>query len=102
MRRVRIIAGIAVFVAVVISFLGIFTLFNRLRIYLNRDQYRIESFEVADAVDIPLRRGFRSHWLTGTVAGRTERLRPELPPSFKTERPEDLLSLFPRGSTIPV
>lgn len=102
MRRVRIIAGVAVFVAVVFSFLWIFTLFNRLRIYFKRDQYRIENFEVVDTVHLHLRRGLRSHWLTGTVAGRTERLRPELPPKFKTDEPEDLLSLFPRGSTIPV
>jgi hypothetical protein len=102
MRKVRIIAGLAVFVAVVFSWLWIFTLFNRLRIHLKRDQYRVETFEVADAVNLSVRRGFRPYGLSGTVAGRNERLRPTLPATFKSDKAEDLLSLFPRGSAIPV
>ena len=102
MRIIRIIAGVMVFIAVVFSFLSVFTLFNRLYIYFNRDRYRVESFEVAEAVNPSHRKGFSSCWLSGTVAGHTERLRPELPPTLKPECPEDLLTLFPRGSTISV
>lgn len=104
MKSVRIIAGVAVCFAFVFSWLFAFTLFNRLYIYFNRDQYKVESFEVADAVYLPnrSREGIRSYWLTGTVAGHRERLLPEFPPTFKPTRAEDLLTLFPRGSTIPV
>jgi 4-amino-4-deoxy-L-arabinose transferase-like glycosyltransferase len=102
MRRVRIVAGVAVFVAVVLSWLWIFTLFPRLYIYFQRDHYRVESFEVTGTVSPSSRRGFRAHWLAGTVAGKIEKVRPELPPGFKSERTDDLLSLFPLGSTVPV
>src|SRR5687768_17346907 len=102
MMKVRIIAGVAVFLACIWSWLFLFPLYNRLRLYFKRDQYRVETFEVTGAVQLPVRKGFRPYWLTGTVKDHAEHLRPELPPTFKPARPEDLLSVYPVGSTVPV
>lgn len=102
MSKVRIVAGVAIFVAVVFSWLWFFTLFPRLYIFFQRDHYRVESFEVTGTVSPSSRRGFRAHWLAGTVGGRAEKVRPEVPAGFESKRSDDLLALFPLGSTVPV
>lgn len=102
MKTMRIISGVLVFIAVIFTWLSVFTLFNRLYIFFNRNQYQVESFEVTGAGNISSRKGFNPYWLGGTVAGKPEYVKPELPPGFKPTSPADLLTLFPPGSVIPV
>ena len=102
MTKVRIAAGIAVFVAVAVSWMCAVTLYNRLRIYFKRDQYRVEELVVTDVVYRGMRRSSRLPWLTGTIDGLTEQVRPEPPPGFDRSAAEDLLAAFPRGTRLPV
>lgn len=102
MNKARLFAGALVFFAVIFSWLWVFPLVNRLSIYFRRDHYQMETFQVGDTVSVASRRGSRGRWLTGTVAGKTERLRPKLPAGFQRGTPNDLLALYPRESIIPV
>ncbi len=102
MSKSRIVAGVAIFVAVIFSWLWVFTLFNRFYLQFNRAQYQVESFLVTDAVYPSSRRGFRSLWLAGTVTGRSERVCPVLPPGVEPGNAEEILTIYPRASSISV
>jgi hypothetical protein len=102
-KAARIISGIAIFPAILFSFLFSLTLSNRIRICHNRDQYHPAVFAVDGAVYHPAGHdGFDSYWLTGTVEGKAERFIPRFPQKFRPRSADALLDLHPRGSEIDV
>jgi hypothetical protein len=103
MKVARMITGFVAFAAFFISWLFVFTLSNRLRISRNQDQYLPATFAVNGAAYYPAQgKGFDSYWLTGSVAGATERFIPKFLPKFNPESADELLTIYPRGSQIDV
>lgn len=96
----RIFSGCLIFLAVVISFIALFPLWNRLCIYFKRDQFRAETFHVTGAMRRSMRAQIKPWWLSGTINGKVESVRPDYPSTVQTDA--DLLALYPPGTTVPV
>ncbi len=97
-------AGVAVWLALGFSWLFVLSLWNRITILRDKDNYRSEAFIVRDAVYLP-NDGDEladSYWLLGMVANRQERLVPKrrgLPPPTSAA---ELLQRYPKGTVVPV
>jgi hypothetical protein len=96
----RIISGCLIFLAVITSWISVFPLWNRLGIYFKRDRLRAETFHVTGAKNRSGREQLRRWWLTGTINGKDETVRPIYPRAVSSA--EELLTLYPRGTTLPV
>jgi hypothetical protein len=74
---------------------------NRVVLYMNSDGYRSVSFTVIDGTYDSNSDSLVSYWLIGTVDGHEERLIPPLKSKAEVNSSEELLRIFPKGTSLP-
>ncbi len=70
-------------------------------LYMNSAGYRPVSFMVIDGTYDSSSDSLASYWLIGTVDGHKERLIPPLKSKAEVNSSEDLLRIFPKGTSLP-
>ena len=102
-QAVQFVAGLAVLLALGLSWSLALPLWNRFTILRDKDNYNPEVFIVLDAeYEQGLHKMPDAYWLVGTVSLRKERLVPMwrgLPPPRSAA---ELLQRFPKGTRVPV
>ena len=101
-KSFQILCACAVAIAFVWSWLFALSFATSLTRYCTRNDYRAETFVVTSAEYVAARKSPTEYWLWGEISGRGERLVPTLPRGLRPRNKEDLLSLFPKGTTLPV
>ncbi len=99
-KAIQTLCGVAIFAALMFSWLWTLTFINRITILRHKDHYKPAIFVVTGAEYHRADEGGDSWWLKGDVNGREERLVPRL--KLAPHNAEGFFSQIPRGTRIEV